>query len=488
MTTLPQTIKNYLKELKTLDVRPIKGYYDDDIITWDLEHYNQETGEYERKIKDLYIDAFNDVSMMDNEHKTRFLSSLQQIEEKYKEFWKWYVSQYNSYKNQSFDAHAFEFELRYFFQNDFRIEAGVYTPQLYLTPTFFSRLQDAVMVKSGTLSKFIKYLSSLSVAISTVKKENTPAKALLECIEPQSTILFWNGRKPEEMPYAFRKMNDDFSNWFDDQDQREEITKRFEDELLNGHITDIYLNKIRQSWSLESYYQDLIKWYTEQHREIWKNSLTKQAAISKTYPFLQQWVSEGRTLEEEPRNAWETYLFLANEANDASAALKVLKSYCQAALWFIGRSKNIIENWESAKITTPPVTTSTPPLEPVREPTPKEITTPPVATSTEAKEPNKELTFDALFSGDSQKAFVIKAMKDLQMTDINGVSNLGERDKAKLLAFIHGLIQKKIIPKKADTKLVPLFAQKIGLECGRLRKESYVYTDFLNEVLSHLNK
>lgn len=183
-------------------------------------------------------------------------------------------------------------------------------------------------------------------------QENTHTKALLECIEPESTIWFWNERKPEKMPYAFRKMNDNFSNWFDDQDQREEITKRFKDELSDGLVTDIYLNKIRQSWEHESYYQDLVNWYTEQHREVWKNSLSKQTEISKAYPFLRDWVNEGRTLEEEPRNAWEKYLCLANEANEASTNLKVLKSYCEAALWFIHSSKNIVENWEGVKVTT----------------------------------------------------------------------------------------------------------------------------------------
>lgn len=195
---------------------------------------------------------------------------------------------------------------------------------------------------------------------------DTHTKALLECIEPDSTIWFWNGSKPEKMPYAFRKMNDNFSNWFDDQDQREEITRRFKGELSAGLVTDVYLNKIRQSWSLESYYQDLIDWYTEQHRKVWKNSLAKQAEISKAYPFLQEWIKEGRTLEEEPRNAWETYLYWANEANEASAALKVLKSYCEAALWFIKSSKNIVENWESVKITTPPVDASTGVKEPTK--------------------------------------------------------------------------------------------------------------------------
>ena len=183
-------------------------------------------------------------------------------------------------------------------------------------------------------------------------QENTHTKALLECIEPESTIWFWNERKPEKMPYTFMKKKDNFSEWFNNQHQREEITKRFKDELSDGHVTDIYLNKIRQSWEHESYYQSLINWYTEQHREVWKNSLSKQTEISKTYPFLREWGREGRTLEEEPRNAWETYLYLANQANEASAALKVLKSYCEAALWFIHSSKNIVENWESVKITT----------------------------------------------------------------------------------------------------------------------------------------
>ncbi|MEI7587125.1 hypothetical protein [Runella sp.] len=189
-------------------------------------------------------------------------------------------------------------------------------------------------------------------------QENTHTKALLECIEPDSTIWFWNESKPEKMPYAFRKMNDNFSNWFDDQDQREEITRRFKNELSDGQVTDIYLNKIRQSWDRESHYQDLINWYTEQHLEVWKNSLSKQTEISKAYPFLREWVKEGRTLEEEPRNAWETYLCLANEANEASTALKVLKSYCKAALWFIQSSKNIVENWEGVKIATPPTTST----------------------------------------------------------------------------------------------------------------------------------
>lgn len=197
---------------------------------------------------------------------------------------------------------------------------------------------------------------TLSVVESTEK--NTHAKTLLNCIEPHSTILFWNQRKPEKMPYAFRKMNDNFSNWFDDQDQREEIAQRFENELSDGLVTDIYLNKIRQSWSHKSYYQDLITWYTEQHREVWKNSLSKQTEISKAYPFLQEWINEGRTLEEEPRSAWEKYLCLANEANEASTNLKVLKSYCEAALWFIRSSKNIVESWEGTKITTPPTTST----------------------------------------------------------------------------------------------------------------------------------
>lgn len=183
-------------------------------------------------------------------------------------------------------------------------------------------------------------------------QENTHTKALLECIEPESTIWFWNERKPEKMPYAFRKMNDNFSNWFDDQDQREEITKRFKDELSDGLVTAIYLNKIRQSWEHESYYQDLINWYTEQKHEVLKNSFSKQTEISKAYPLLRDWVNEGRTLEEEPRNAWEKYLCLANEANEASTNLKALKSYCEAALWFIHSSKNIVEKWESEKITT----------------------------------------------------------------------------------------------------------------------------------------
>lgn len=183
-------------------------------------------------------------------------------------------------------------------------------------------------------------------------QENTHAKALLECIEPQSTIWFWNESKPEKMPYTFMKKKDKFSKWFNNQKKREKITNRFADELSDGHVTDIYLNKIRQSWDRESHYQDLINWYTGQHREVWKNSLSKQTEISKTYPFLREWVKEGRTLEEEPRNAWETYLYLANEANEASAALKVLKSYCEAALWFIHSSKNIVESWESMPVAT----------------------------------------------------------------------------------------------------------------------------------------
>lgn len=167
MNTLPQTIKDYLEELKTLDVRPVKGYYDDDIVTWDLEHYNQETGEYEKKINKLFREAYNDAAMMDDEHKDRLLSMLKQIEANYKKFWGWYVEQSNAYKNESFNPHQFEWDLSAFFASDFRIEAELYTPQLYLTPTFFGGLQDAVMFKSSTVERFINELMPPPVATST---------------------------------------------------------------------------------------------------------------------------------------------------------------------------------------------------------------------------------------------------------------------------------------------------------------------------------
>lgn len=167
MNTLPQTIKDYLEELETLDVRPIKGYFDNDVISWDLEHYGQETGEYEKIIDKLFREAFNDAFMMDNEHKTHLLSRLKKIEAKYKEFWGWYVIHNNAYNNGLFDAHQFAWDLPYFFKSDFTIETGLYTPQLYLTPTFFGGLQDAVMFKSSTVERFINELMPPPVATST---------------------------------------------------------------------------------------------------------------------------------------------------------------------------------------------------------------------------------------------------------------------------------------------------------------------------------
>lgn len=188
-------------------------------------------------------------------------------------------------------------------------------------------------------------------------QENIHAKALLECIEPDSVILFWNDRKPENMPYSFRKMNNNFSNWFDDQDQREEITKRFKDELSDGLVTDVYLNRIRKSWKLESYYQDLINWYNEEQinnckfyiGETAPNEPSRMGRISKKYPSLDKWVSEGRVLSEEEQAAWGEYLFMVNEIEKGRSALKTIQSYCNAALWFIKSSKNIVEKWESEK-------------------------------------------------------------------------------------------------------------------------------------------
>lgn len=174
MNTLPQTIKDYLEELETLDVRPVKYYYD--VISWDLEHYDQGTGEYEKKIEKLFREAYNDAAMMDNEHKGRLLSRLQEIEAKYTKFWKFWIEHNNAYENGSFDAHQFEWDLPCFFKSDFKIEAGEFTPQLYVTPDFFMRLSDAAMFKSGTLTKFIKDLTPAPIAAPVNEKAKTGRK------------------------------------------------------------------------------------------------------------------------------------------------------------------------------------------------------------------------------------------------------------------------------------------------------------------------
>ena len=163
MTTNKQSnFDRYISQILTLNIRGSREV--------SLRHYSQFESNYENDLKELQQLAINELLLHDHKQIKSRILILEEINNRFKEFWKVYKKWFSQFEKDEFDI----FDFKEILSNYFNFQKSNATKISIKT---FYQLHDAVMFKQGSVLGVIERLKKL-VNKKDTKRNNASKKSI----------------------------------------------------------------------------------------------------------------------------------------------------------------------------------------------------------------------------------------------------------------------------------------------------------------------
>lgn len=106
----------------------------------------------------------------------------------------------------------------------------------------------------------------------------------------------------------------------------------------------------------------------------------------------------------------------------------------------------------------------------------------------EAPQTERSKSWEEIFVDEQAMIFAEEAMVELGITNKAGECVLTTRKRGRLLGFIYGLRQKKLIFDLGDPNLTKLFCERINTPYTRLKTQSQSFDKAKSETISYINR
>lgn len=184
MTSSKQSnFDRYISQILTLNIRGSREV--------SLRHYSQFESNYENELKELQQLALNELPLNDYKQIKSRILRLEEINNRFKEFWKVYKKWFSQFEKDEFDIFDFNEKLN----NYFIIQKSGATK---ISINTFYQLHDAVMFKQGSLLGIIERLKKL-INKKDLKRNNASKSSIsLFCQLVNHTKLIKQGERTNE--------------------------------------------------------------------------------------------------------------------------------------------------------------------------------------------------------------------------------------------------------------------------------------------------